>query len=145
MSLQRSVALVGDYKPAVPAHQAIPVALDLAALHHAISIRATWLATSQIQHAEVELSSFDGIWCVPASPYDNTAGALEAIRFAREQRLPFLGTCGGFQHAIMEYAKNVLGMARVEHAELNPNASHPLISALTCSLIDTEEELTLAP
>src|ERR1051326_1230992 len=145
MSSQYLVALVGDYKPSVSAHQAIPIALDLAAAHHHVSVKASWVPTSQIQSAEDEFTSCNGIWCVPASPYENTPGALDAIRFAREQHLPFLGTCGGFQHALMEYAKNVLGMARIAHAELDPGASHPLISALSCSLVDAEEELTLEP
>ncbi len=143
MSSQCLVALVGDYKPSVPAHQAIPIALNLAGAHHRVSIKPTWVPTSQIQRAEDELGSYHGIWCVPASPYENTPGALEAIRFAREQQIPFLGTCAGFQHALMEYAKNVLGMANADHAELDPGASHPLISALTCSLFDAEEDLIL--
>jgi CTP synthase (UTP-ammonia lyase) len=145
MSSQYLVALVGDYNPSVPAHQAIPIALSLAAAHHGVSIKATWVPTSQIQRAEDELASFHGIWCVPASPYENTLGALEAIRFAREQRVPFLGTCGGFQHALMEYARNVLGMAHTDHAELNPGASHPLIAALSCSLVEVEADLILEP
>jgi CTP synthase (UTP-ammonia lyase) len=145
MSSQYLVALVGDYNPSVPAHQAIPVALDLAAAHHGARVKAVWVSTSQIQCVEDELDSYDGVWCVPASPYKNTVGALDAIRFAREQRLPFLGTCGGFQHALMEYARNVLCMANTDHAELAPSASHPLISALTCSLLDAEEELLLEP
>ena len=139
MSSQCLVALVGDYKPSVPAHQAIPIALNLAAAHHRVSIKATWIPTSLIQRAQDELASYHGIWCVPASPYENTLGALEAIRFSREQQVPFLGTCGGFQHALMEYAKNVLGMANTDNAELDPGASHPLIAALTCPLFDEKE------
>jgi CTP synthase (UTP-ammonia lyase) len=145
MSPQCSVALVGDFKPSVPAHQAIPMALNLAAAYHGMCIKATWIPTSHIRCAEVELACYDGLWSVPASPYENTLGALDAIRFAREQQLPFLGTCAGFQHALMEYAKNVLGMANTDHAELDPGASHPLISALTCSLFDAEADLILEP
>ena len=145
MSSQCLVALVGDYKPSVLAHQAIPIALNLAAAHHRVSVKATWVPTSQIQRAEDELASYHGIWCVPATPYENTLGALEAIRFAREQRVPFLGTCGGFQHALMEYAKNVLGMTNIDHAELDPGSPHPLITALTCSLVDVEADVILEP
>jgi CTP synthase (UTP-ammonia lyase) len=82
---------------------------------------------------------------IVGNAYENTPGALEAIRFAREQQVPFLGTCAGFQHALMEYAKNVLGMAKADQAQLDPSASHPLISALTCSLFDAEEDLILEP
>jgi len=73
------------------------------------------------QH-HLRAAGFDGFWCVPASPYRDIDGALRAIRFAREQRRPFLGTCGGFQHAVLEYARNVLGWADAEHGELAPNA-----------------------
>jgi CTP synthase (UTP-ammonia lyase) len=145
MSLQYSVALVGDYDSSVPAHQAIPPALDLASAHHGTRIHATWVPTAAIQRAEVDLESYQGIWCVPASPYKNTQGALSAIRFAREQKLPFLGTCGGFQHALLEYAQNVLGMVEAAHAEINPEGSQLLIAPLSCSLIETQAELLLKP
>jgi CTP synthase (UTP-ammonia lyase) len=64
-------------------------------------------------------------------------GALRAIRFAREQGRPFLGTCGGFQHAIIEYARNVLGWADAEHAETAPDATRPVITPLACALVET--------
>jgi CTP synthase (UTP-ammonia lyase) len=138
------VALVGDYDPSVPAHQAIPVALELAADHHHVSLQWDWLHTSRIEDARSMLRDYDGIWCVPASPYANTQGALDAIRFAREQGKPFLGTCGGFQHALIEYARNVAGLAAADHAESDPEAALPLISRLSCSLVEKEMELALA-
>ena len=62
------------------------------------------------------------MWCVPGSPYHSAEGALAAIRFAREKRRVFLGTCGGFQHALIEFARNVLGVSQAEHAETAPTA-----------------------
>jgi len=62
-------------------------------------------------------------------------GALHAIRYARENRVPFLGTCGGFQHAAIEYARNVLGIGEADHAESNPDASVKIIAPLSCSLV----------
>jgi CTP synthase (UTP-ammonia lyase) len=91
------------------------------------------------------LIDYDGIWCVPASPYANTGAALSAIRFAREQDRPFLGTCGGFQHALLEFAQNVLGMPQVSHSEIDPAASDPLIAPLDCSLVEQTAEVFLAP
>lgn len=145
MSLQYSVALVGEYDSTVPAHQAIPKALDLASAHHRVEVVQKWISTAQIQRPEVDLAAFQGIWCVPASPYKNMQGALEAIRYARERQLPFLGTCGGFQHMLMEYAQNVLGLQNIEHAEMNPGALQPLITLLTCSLVEKQAELILEP
>jgi CTP synthase (UTP-ammonia lyase) len=65
-------------------------------------------------------------------------GALAAIRYAREQQRPFLGTCGGFQHALIEYARNSLGWVAADHAESNPSASMPLIAPLTCALREAQ-------
>ncbi len=137
------IALVGDYNPSVTAHQAIPLALDLAARHHQAAVEGVWIYTSQIDDAETLLADFDGLWCVPATPYRNMQGALDAIRVTRERAIPFLGTCGGFQHALIEYARNVLGLAGADHGESNPTASLPLIVPLACSLVEKQGELVL--
>lgn len=63
-------------------------------------------------------------------------GALRAIRFAREHNVPFLGTCGGFQHALIESARNVLGISDADHAETNPAGSTLIVSPLACSLVE---------
>jgi len=138
------LALIGDYNPDVLAHQAIPIALQQAADTLGVQVHAQWLATDTVTPA-TELHGLDGFWCVPASPYRDTAGALCAIRFAREQRRPFLGTCGGFQHAVLEYARNVLGWADAEHGELAPNAARAVIAPLTCSLVEATDTVGLAP
>jgi CTP synthase (UTP-ammonia lyase) len=144
MSNNVRIALVGDYNPCVPAHQAIPLALELAARHHRKNVEGVWVHTSQIGDAETTLRKYDGVWCVPASPYANTQAALDAIRVARERAMPFLGTCGGFQHALLEYARNVRGLLGADHAETNPQASLPLITPLACSLVEKEMEIMLA-
>lgn len=82
---------------------------------------------------------------MPASPYRDADGALRAIRFAREQKRPFLGTCGGFQHAVIEYARNVLGWADAEHGELAPEARRAVITPLACSLVEATGSIRLAP
>lgn len=131
------VALVGDYDPAVTAHRAIPEALRLAAGRLGVAVEPVWLHTSTLAPpVGPKLSDAAGIWCVPASPYANAGGALAAIRFARESGRPFLGTCGGFQHAVIEYARNVLGLHAADHAETAPNADVPLIARLSCSLVE---------
>ncbi|WP_293763867.1 CTP synthase [uncultured Aquitalea sp.] len=134
------IALVGDYDPAVPAHQAIPLALQLAAKAESMQVEMAWLATDAIKDAAT-LQGFDAIWCVPASPYRSMNGALLAIRHAREHGLPFLGTCGGFQHAVLEYARNALGWTDAEHAETAPDAARAVIAPLACALVETEGEV----
>ena len=88
---------------------------------------------------------FHGIWCVPASPYAHTRGALSAIRFARQTGRAFLGTCGGFQHALLEYAEAVWGVSKPAHAELNPDAVDPVIAPLACSLVEQSGEIRFEP
>ena len=105
------IALVGDYNPDVIAHQAIPLAIDDAAAVLELTADYDWLATPELTSPE-DLVGYDAIWLVPASPYKNTEAAFIAARYARENSIPFLGTCGGFQHALIEYARNVLARCR---------------------------------
>ncbi len=141
-----SIALVGDYEPAVTAHRAIPHALALAGVALGLAVAPRWISTTQLARAAAAtLAECDGVWCVPASPYHRMDGALGAIRFAREQRRPFLGTCGGCQHALLEYFRHVLGLAQAEHLESSPGASIPLIAPLECALIECAETVELAP
>jgi CTP synthase (UTP-ammonia lyase) len=143
MASKRLVALVGDYDPTVIAHQAIPEALRLASLQTGNSVEGVWLHTTSIADPAAKLRDFAGIWCVPASPYANADGAVEAIRYARQQERPFLGTCAGFQHALLEYARNVCGLREATHAEDNPEAACHVISALSCSLVEKGGEILL--
>ena len=85
---------------------------------------------------------YDAIWLVPASPYKNTAAAFIAARYARENGIPFLGTCGGFQHALIEYARNVLGWADAAHAETDTEGTM-VIAPLTCSLVEKTDAIEL--
>ena len=140
------IGLIGDFDPQVKAHVAIPQAVALAARALGCSAETYWLATPLLEHNHKELlSAYDALWCVPASPYASMDGALNAIRFAREREYPFLGTCGGFQHAIIEYARNVLGLTEADHAEANPTATLPLIAPLACSLVEARGTIHLLP
>ncbi len=140
------IGLIGDYNPEVKAHIAIPRAVGLAGRASTIEAETSWLPTPLLESlAEDELSSYDALWCVPASPYASMDGALRGIRFAREHGYPFLGTCGGFQHAVIEYARNVLGLAEADHAESNPDAVMPIMVPLSCSLMDARGTIQLLP
>jgi CTP synthase (UTP-ammonia lyase) len=139
-----AIGLIGDQDESVPAHRAIPLALERAAAETSLRVRREWVPTESIV-SPGRVEAFDGLWCVPASPYRSLEGALLAIRHARERRVPFLGTCGGFQHAVIEYAQNVLGWSDAAHAETTPNAARNVISPLSCSLLDVEGLVTLLP
>jgi CTP synthase (UTP-ammonia lyase) len=135
-----SIGLIGDHNAGVLAHQAIPRALDLAGEIAAAIVCYEWVPTEEIED-DSRVSGFDALWCVPASPYRSMEGALRAIRFAREEGRPFLGTCGGFQHAILEYARNVLGWADAAHAETAPNATRTVIAPLACALVEKTDTI----
>jgi CTP synthase (UTP-ammonia lyase) len=132
--LPLKIALIGDYNKSVTAHEAIPLALTLSAQKLKAALEYDWIPTHSIE-AEIiqdQLKEFDGYWITPASPYKSMDGALQAIRFARENHLPLLGTCGGFQHMVIEFAKNVLKMKDAGHAEIHPSTSQTIITPLGC-------------
>ena len=137
------IALVGDRSANVRAHARIPVIIDALLAREGLALDPYWIATPDV--GESDLSGFDAIWAVPGSPYESAEGALAAIRIAREQRIPFLGTCGGFQYALLEYARDVCGLAGVENAEVTPDASEYLIVPLECSLMGHEEAVMIVP
>jgi|SRR5580765_1833672 len=136
------IGLIGDRNDERVAHRAIPLALAMAAEACGTPIELVWVPTEQVGNGAA-LVEFDGLWCVPGSPYRDMNGALTAIRVARERHIPFLGTCGGFQHAVIEYARNMLGWADAEHAEIAPQATRQVIVPLSCALIEISDALRL--
>ncbi|MCP4980839.1 MAG: hypothetical protein GY935_10145 [Gammaproteobacteria bacterium] len=135
------IALIGDYDSSVTAHQAIPLALELAANSLALWHEYSWIRSSEVDLGQ--LTEFDALWCVPFSPYEEPAAVISAIRFARQNSVPFLGSCAGFQHAVLEYARNVLGLESADSVEDNPQTQMPVISALACRLYDESDAINL--
>lgn len=128
------IALIGDYNPKVDAHIAIPCALTFYVADFHVPLTWTWIETSILDLDPRLLKRFAGIWVTPGSPYKNMNGVIAAIQFARETKLPFLGTCGGFQHALIEYARHVSGMIDADHEETNPTNKTLIVKRLACSL-----------
>jgi CTP synthase (UTP-ammonia lyase) len=137
------IALVGDRSANVRAHARIPAIIDALLRRDGIALDAYWIATPDAEAAD--LGRFDAIWVVPGSPYESADGAIAAVRTAREQGLPFLGTCGGFQYALLEFARHVCGLSGVENAEITPEAAEHLIVPLECSLRGHEEAVMIVP
>ncbi|WP_371496335.1 hypothetical protein OG871_10815 [Kitasatospora sp. NBC_00374] len=131
------LALVGDRSPSVRSHARIPGLLDALARREQLVLDAYWIPTEDAV-ADGAVAGFDAVWLVPGSPYRSEAGAVAAARTARELGIPFLGTCGGFQHAMLEFARTVCGLAGAAHAENDPGAADPLIAPLACSLVGHE-------
>src|SRR5205814_301874 len=108
-------------------------------------LKWSWVATRDVHDAARDLKNFDAVWVVPASPYQNMNGALDAIRWARETRRPFLGTCGGFQHALIEFARHVAGLTAADHAETNPAAETLVVAPLACALKEKSGTVRFTP
>lgn len=139
----KAIALLGEYAPTFPPH----ISTD-AAIRHArnllnVEVTADWVSTEDISPTLIE--QYSGIWVAPGSPYKSMELTLWAIRYARENKIPCFGTCGGFQHMVIEYARNVLGFKDAQHAEYDPYASDLFISQLACSLSGREMQLNFAP
>jgi CTP synthase (UTP-ammonia lyase) len=135
------IALVGDRSPSVRAHARVPLLLEAWRERDGIALDPYWIPTPE---AGDGLERFDGIWILPGSPYRSEAGAVGAARSAREHGIPFLGTCGGFQHMLLEYARGVCRLD-VAHAENAPGARDFLLEPLACSLAGHEGLVRLAP
>ena len=136
------IALVGDRSPHVRSHVRVPKLFDRLRDRDSLDFDTYWIPTEQVDEA---LEGFDGIWLLPGSPYRSEAGAITAIRIARERGIPFLGTCAGFQHAMLEFARNVCGASQVQHGETTPNADDLLIVPLACSLDGHEGAIQVTP
>ena len=125
------VGLLGEFNAQQKAHQAIP---KIACRAYR---KAGWKPRGfpRILWTKGEsLAEFHGLWCVPGMPYRSADGAISAIRFARTSHLPFLGTSAGFQYALIEYARHVLGLTEADHQKSNPRAAIPLITPLAVGL-----------
>ncbi|MEU3462561.1 hypothetical protein ABZ721_21805 [Streptomyces sp. NPDC006733] len=139
------IALVGDRSPSVRSHQRIPVLLDALRGRHGLLADAYWIPTEEAARPGA-VSAFDAVWLLPGSPYRSEAGALAAVRTAREDGIPFLGTCGGFQHALLEFARGVCGLHGARHAENSPDGDGDLLIApLACSLVGHEGTIHTTP
>jgi CTP synthase (UTP-ammonia lyase) len=111
-----------------------------------LDLEVSWVGTARIGSCrELAAKGFDSLFIAPGSPYENLDGALAAITLGRTQNIPLLGTCGGFQHVALEFARNVLGIADAHHAEYDPYASDLFITPLSCSLAGQEMTVGLRP
>jgi CTP synthase (UTP-ammonia lyase) len=136
-----TIGIIGDFNPANPTHIATNAGIEHAAGALGESIQPVWLATD----GKHDLAKCHGLFGSPGSPYRSLEGALAGIQYARENNVPFLGTCGGFQHLVIEYARNVMGFAAATHAESDPDAACLFVTRLSCSLVGKTMDVAIAP
>lgn len=145
--MKTPLAIIADFDSGSRSHAATNDAITHSADALGLAVEPRWIGTAELARPDglKELAECRGFWIGPGSPYQSMEGALSAIRMARERGIPLLGTCGGFQHIILEYARNVLGFTDAEHEESAPQASRLFISRLACSLAGRTMTITLEP
>jgi CTP synthase (UTP-ammonia lyase) len=141
--MRPELIILGEYNPDAETHRATDAAIRHSLLAGKTEVATSWISTETIK--ETDIVQAHGLWVAPGSPYKNLERTLEAIRLARQHLVPCLGTCGGFQHMILEFARNVLGFTDARHAEYDPGASRLFISALGCSVVGKELRVRLRP
>jgi CTP synthase (UTP-ammonia lyase) len=132
------IGIFGEYDPASPTLPSVEKSIEHAAGKLKISVEAQWLATSSLLNPDLDkkLEAFDGLWAAPGSPYKSFDGMLRGIEFARRRDWPFLGTCGGCQYALIECARNVLGIKDADSAENNSGSKNIVIHPVACAVPD---------
>lgn len=134
-----TIGIIGDHNPGNVTHVATDSALAR------LGAEARWIPTPEAEAGQAVLAGHDGLMISPGGPYLSMDGALTAIRYARENDVPLLGTCAGFQHILVEYARDVLGIAGAAHAEVDPEAAELICVPLTCSLAGQERVVRIEP
>lgn len=144
MTRTLTIGIIGDLDPAFPPHAATDGAIDHAAARLGVQVEREWLPTAAVEADLAPVLAKDALWIAPGSPYRSMAGALRALRHARESGVPVLGTCGGCQHMLIEYARSVVGIEDAQHAESDPYASRLILTPFACSPAGRTLPVTLA-
>ncbi|QTN00885.1 CTP synthase [Sediminibacillus dalangtanensis] len=129
---QVTIGLVGKYVELPDAYISVVEALKHAGYHYDSDINIRWINSEQVtaENVAAKLEGVDGV-LVPGGFGDRgIEGKIDAIRYARENKVPFLGICLGMQLATVEFARNVLGLDGAHSAEINPDTPHPIIDLL---------------
>src|SRR5699024_499406 len=132
LSKVTEIGLVGKYVELPDAYLSVVESLKHAGYDFDTDINVHWINSEILtkEAIEEELAHVDGI-VVPGGFGDRGIdGKIEAIRYARENKIPFLGICLGMQLATVEFARNVIGLEGAHSTEINADTPHPVISLL---------------
>lgn len=134
------IGIIGDYDSERISHIATNEALVHCSKALNIHVEIKWISTDSLENdVEKQLNEFNGLFCAPGSPYNSLKGALNGIKFARENNYPFIGTCGGFQHAVIEYLVNKLQLTDLR----NDEEKSIFITPLACSLLGETSKILI--
>ncbi len=126
------IAIVGKYIELTDAYKSIYESLDHAGISNATRVRFRRVGAESVAQKgpKALLSGVHGILVPGGFGERGIDGKIEAIRYARENDVPFFGICLGMQCATIEFARNVLGLADAHSSEFNPSTPHPVVSLL---------------
>jgi CTP synthase len=124
-----TIGLVGKYIELPDAYKSINEAFIHAGAINECKVKVKCIAAESLdaENAESKLRKLSGILVAPGFGERGLEGKLEAIRFARENQVPFFGICLGMQCAVVEFGRNVLHLSDANSVEMNPNTKHPVI------------------
>ena len=136
------IGILGDFNPEFRSHHATNDALQHAATKLDLRVESEWLPTPSLLELEAQktLESYDGLWASAGSPYKSMDGMLAGIEFARRRDWPFLGTCAGFQYAVIECARNVIGIKDADTAENNSASKNIVIYPVACAVANRSDD-----
>ena len=126
------IGLVGKYVELKDAYKSIKEALEHAGAENETKLHIKWVHSENLTPKNVakHLGGLSGILVAPGFGHRGIEGKIEAIKFARENKIPFLGICLGMQMAVIEYGRNVLGYADANSTEMNADTKHPVIAMM---------------
>ncbi|MEJ5293315.1 MAG: CTP synthase [Candidatus Methanosuratincola sp.] len=127
------IAMCGKYTKLSDSYVSITEALKHAGAKAGCRVSADWIETTQFEKdpSKLEqLAGYDGIMILPGFGSRGTEGKISAVHYARVNKKPLLGICYGFQLAVVEYARNVLGLDGANTTEVDPKTPHPVIDLL---------------
>jgi CTP synthase len=127
-----TIGLVGKYVSLPDAYKSIAEAFIHAGSQNDCKVNLKWISSEEINKETVAniLADFDAVLVAPGFGERGLEGKIEAIRYVRENKIPFLGICLGMQCAVVEFARNVLGLADASSTELNAKSKHPVIDMM---------------
>jgi CTP synthase len=127
-----NVGLVGKYVSLPDSYKSIAESFVHAGSQNDCKVNVKWISSEEINKESVAqvLNGLDGILVAPGFGERGLEGKIEAIRYVRENKIPFFGICLGMQCAVVEFSRNVLGLADASSTELNPKTKHPVIDMM---------------
>ena len=127
-----TIGMTGKYTSVRDSYASIINALEHAGIALACDVRIKWIDTTHItdDNAAEHLAEVDGIIVPGGFGTRGAEGKISCIRYVRENNLPYLGLCFGFQMAVIEYARNVCGLEKANSTEIQPNCDEPVIDIL---------------